>query len=456
MRSAVVAHVRHEEQLANTDARAAFSAGNGPKEAARQGARSPGHVCHQVSAAARGDSTDPQAPVRLAHRGTVTVLRVPAVAERLVITLCCVAVAGTAQLKRLKKVRVEYVDSALWQVGILQRVKTRDLRGFLRDNLEKNKATLEGLREGVERNRVLADDFDMEAAAADADVVVLQLQLRSVVGCVYAGRLLVRASCCMPPAAVVSPTSVSLVPQLRLLVLLLLQAKNSASNSTDANRDDDTIRFAASNRHEANVIWRSLVLAKLSERHNAEEMREQSRKIAEEEIMGTALALANAPRGGDRRAGPGGGGGGAGGAAGGAGAIVASGDSGSVSDSGSGSSTARGDLADLIRWKSTIERSAEEKEWVALDRMVNLHLYTALGTGACGLCTCAVPPARSLTFILFTAASGVANRCVRPAVQRKKTQRCIGQTPSTSARMNSPTSSASWRYQQTSCLPSAS
>jgi hypothetical protein len=48
-------------------------------------------------------------------------------------------------------------------------------------------------------------------------------------------------------------------------------------------------------------------------------------------------------------------------------------------------------LADIVRWKSAVERSAEEKEWVAIDMRMHPELYT----GASG----AYAPHRASIFV---------------------------------------------------------
>ena len=111
-------------------------------------------------------------------------------------TVCRARVSGAAvgilQLNRLKKVKTKYVDSALWQVGVLQRVEKKNLKHFLRQELRKIRGELTAAREGVDTFRVSADRYDVVAGVADQDVVTLQLQLRNVVECIKVGRAAVR------------------------------------------------------------------------------------------------------------------------------------------------------------------------------------------------------------------------------------------------------------------------
>ena len=102
------------------------------------------------------------------------------------------AAVGILQLNRLKKVKTKYVDSALWQVGVLQRVEKKNLKHFLRQELRKIRGELTAAREGVDTFRVSADRYDVVAGVADQDVVTLQLQLRNVVECIKVGRAAVR------------------------------------------------------------------------------------------------------------------------------------------------------------------------------------------------------------------------------------------------------------------------
>lgn len=86
----------------------------------------------------------------------------------------------------------KYVDSGLWQHGIVQRVRTKELKQFLKGEIAKFTSNLKRDQEEVAMHQANADKFDIEAATADADVVVIQAQLRALVDCVKAGKVLVR------------------------------------------------------------------------------------------------------------------------------------------------------------------------------------------------------------------------------------------------------------------------
>jgi hypothetical protein len=97
-----------------------------------------------------------------------------------------------SQLKRIERVKTKMVDTNLWQVGIKQRVKTKELRQFLKTEIYKVSNTITKHREEIANHQELADKYDVEAASADADIVVIQAGLRSVVECVKAGKSMVR------------------------------------------------------------------------------------------------------------------------------------------------------------------------------------------------------------------------------------------------------------------------
>lgn len=86
------------------------------------------------------------------------------------------------------------MDTNLWQAGVAQRVKTKELRDFLKIEMAKLKTVMSKDRAEVSRLQEVADKYDIEAAAADADVVVIQAQLRSVIECVKAGKAMVSVS----------------------------------------------------------------------------------------------------------------------------------------------------------------------------------------------------------------------------------------------------------------------
>lgn len=104
----------------------------------------------------------------------------------------CVCVCVLHQLKRIERVKTKMVDTNLWQVGIKQRVKTKEMRQFLKTEIYKVSNTIGKNREEVAKFQELADKYDVEAATADADIVVIQAGLRSVVECVKAGKSMVR------------------------------------------------------------------------------------------------------------------------------------------------------------------------------------------------------------------------------------------------------------------------
>ena len=95
------------------------------------------------------------------------------------------------QHSRVKRIKGRYTDTSLWQIGSMQRVRTKELKKFLVVEMNKLTAAIAKDMAEIRRQQADADSFDGSAAAADADVVVIQAQLRTVVECVKAGKALV-------------------------------------------------------------------------------------------------------------------------------------------------------------------------------------------------------------------------------------------------------------------------
>ncbi len=106
-----------------------------------------------------------------------------------------------SQLGRLKHVKTKFVDSALWQEGVLQRVDKVNLKAYLRAELDKVAASLQKMRAEVDEHRINADKHDVDAGVFDGDVVTLQLQLRNVIECIKVGKASVSLRLTVPGLA---------------------------------------------------------------------------------------------------------------------------------------------------------------------------------------------------------------------------------------------------------------
>lgn len=88
---------------------------------------------------------------------------------------------------RLRNVKVRFSDTTVWNAGVIQRVKTKDLKAWLSDEILRFKVMLAEGIVAVERLRSQADAAEARYGHAHEDVLTLSRILEVVVECVRLG-----------------------------------------------------------------------------------------------------------------------------------------------------------------------------------------------------------------------------------------------------------------------------
>lgn len=93
----------------------------------------------------------------------------------------------TKERRRVKRVKRQFVESSIWQAGVVQRIKTVELRRYLRKEIEVQREKLKNLRLTVTDQNMTIESTDIASQEAHGDLILLQKKLRDLIECIRQG-----------------------------------------------------------------------------------------------------------------------------------------------------------------------------------------------------------------------------------------------------------------------------